>query len=70
VLGPARAQGGGELWSVLYLQPSRTPGMLSAQAEYQTRILPALAGQMMTETHRCGHGQHRATANGAARGQP
>jgi hypothetical protein len=58
-----------ELWTVLYLQASRTPGVLSAQAEYQTRILPALAGQMMTETHRCGHAQHRATANGAATGR-
>ena len=26
-------------WSVLYLQPLRTPGLLSAQAEYQARIL-------------------------------
>jgi hypothetical protein len=57
-----------ELWSVLYLQASRTPGMLSAQAEYQTRILPALAEQMMIETQRCGHAQHRRTANGAATG--
>jgi hypothetical protein len=32
-----------ELWSVLYLQPARTPAVLSAQAEYQARILPALA---------------------------
>jgi hypothetical protein len=59
-----------ELWSVLYLQASRNPGVLSAQAEYQTRILPALAGQMMTETHRCGHAQHRRTANGAAGTRP
>jgi hypothetical protein len=58
-----------ELWSVLYLQAARTPGMLSAQAEYQTRVLPALAGQMTAETHRCGHAQHRATANGAATGR-
>ena len=50
-------------------RPARTPGMLSAQAEYQTRILPALAEQMMTETHRCGHAQHRRTANGAATGR-
>jgi hypothetical protein len=59
-----------ELWSALYLQASRTPGVLSAQAEYQTRILPALAEQMMTETHRCGHAQHRRTANGAAGTRP
>jgi hypothetical protein len=44
-----------ELWSVLYLQPDRTPRILSAQAEYQARILPALAAQLMTETTRCGH---------------
>ena len=43
------------LWSVLYLQPDRTPGLLSAQAEYQARILPALAAQLMTETTRCAH---------------
>ena len=43
------------LWSVLYLQPDRTPGLLSAQAEYQARILPALAAQLMTETTRCVH---------------
>ena len=44
-----------DLWSVLYLQPERTPRTLSAQAEYQARILPALAAQLMTETTRCAH---------------
>jgi hypothetical protein len=44
-----------ELWSVLYLQPRRTPGLLTAQAEYQARILPALAGQLRLETAHCGH---------------
>jgi hypothetical protein len=43
------------LWSVLYLQPVRTPGLLSAQAEYQARILPALAEQFQTETSWCAH---------------
>ena len=43
------------LWSVLYLQPSRTPGLISAQAEYQARILPVLAAQLKTETTGCGH---------------
>jgi len=43
------------LWSVLYLQPDRTPGLLASQAEYQARILPALAAQLMTETTRCTH---------------
>jgi hypothetical protein len=43
------------LWSVLYLQSERTPGLVSAQAEYQARILPALADQLRQETSRCGH---------------
>ena len=43
------------LWSVLYLQPLRSPATLSAQAEYQARILPALADQLRLETSRCGH---------------
>jgi hypothetical protein len=43
------------LWSLLYLQPGRSPGTLTAQAEYQARILPALAGQLSLETTRCGH---------------
>jgi hypothetical protein len=43
------------LWAVLYLQPDRTPGLVSAQAEYQARILPALAAQLAAETTRCGH---------------
>jgi hypothetical protein len=47
------------LWSALYLQPSRSTGLLSAQAEYQARILPALAAQLMTETSSCGHTRHR-----------
>ena len=49
------------LWSVLYLQPSRDTALLSAQAEYQARILPALAAQLMTETTRCGHTRPRST---------
>jgi hypothetical protein len=59
-----------DLWSVLYLQPARTPGLLSAQAEYQTRILPAIAEQLMAETSRCGHTQTRRPLNGAARSAP
>ena len=39
------------LWSVLYLQPGRAPGLLSAQAEYQARILPALAAQLADRDH-------------------
>ncbi|HEV3289960.1 MAG TPA: hypothetical protein VG123_13280 [Streptosporangiaceae bacterium] len=52
------------LWSVLYLQPLRTPGLLSAQAEYQARILPALADQLRVETSWCAH------PRGPAQGRP
>ena len=53
-----------ELWSVLYLQPARTPALVSAQAEYQARILPALADQLRAETNRCGHPRNPAQAGG------
>jgi hypothetical protein len=43
------------LWSVLYLQPLRSPGLVSAQAEYQARILPAIAAQLLAETTSCVH---------------
>ena len=52
------------LWSVLYLQPERTTRLLSAQAEYQARILPALTAQLVTETTTCSH------PHGRASGQP
>jgi hypothetical protein len=48
-----------DLWSVLYLQPERTARTLSAQAEYQARILPSLAAQLVTETTSCGHTRPR-----------
>ena len=51
-----------ELWSVLYLQPARSPALVSAQAEYQARILPALADQLRIETNRCGHPRNPAPA--------
>jgi len=44
-----------ELHSVLYFQPKRTASLLSAQAEYQTRIVPAIAEQFRAETSRCTH---------------
>jgi hypothetical protein len=44
-----------QLWCALYLQPERRTGLLSAQAEYQARILPAIAAQLAAETTRCGH---------------
>ena len=42
-----------QLWCALYLQPARSTSLLSAQAEYQARILPALAAQLAAETTRC-----------------
>ena len=56
-----------ELWSVLYLAPARTQAVLSAQAEFQARILPALAEQMAAETTRCPHVQAPGSVNGYAR---
>jgi hypothetical protein len=53
-----------DLWSALYLQPSRTPAVLSAQAEYQIRVLPALADQLRAETNRCGHPRSPAPSPG------
>ena len=44
-----------ELWSVLYLQPRRTARTLAGQGEFQTRLLPAAAEQMRSETARCQH---------------
>jgi hypothetical protein len=45
------------LWSGLYLHPDPASGteLLSAQAEYQARILPAIAAQLAAETTSCGH---------------
>jgi hypothetical protein len=59
-----------ELWSVLYLQPDRSPALLSAQAEYQARILPALAEQLRVETGRCGHPTNPAAADGQPWSRP
>jgi hypothetical protein len=39
-----------ELHAVLYLQSRRTVPLLNGQAEYATRVLPALADLMSTET--------------------
>ncbi len=52
-----------ELHAVLYLQSRRTPSVLSGQAEYATRVLPALADLMSAET-RTGCQHHAAAANG------
>ena len=58
-----------ELWSVLYLVSYRSPSLLTDQAEYQARILPALAEQMATETSRCRHrrDQHHPAAGPSRR---
>jgi hypothetical protein len=42
-----------ELHSCLYLQPRRNQGMLAGQAEYFTRIIPALAQLMEKDTAVC-----------------
>ncbi len=55
-----------QLWSALYLQPERSTALLSAQAEYQVRILPAISAQLAAETTRCDH--QPATSYGARRG--
>lgn len=52
-----------ELHSTLYFQPKRTASLLSAQAEYQTRILPAFAEQFRAETSRCSHRPEQATGS-------
>jgi hypothetical protein len=44
-----------ELWSVLYLQPSRPPAILSSQAEWWTRLLPAATDLMAAEAQGCDH---------------
>jgi hypothetical protein len=44
-----------ELWAVLYLPSKRTRPALAGQAEWQTRLLPAVAGQLAAETRRCSH---------------
>jgi hypothetical protein len=44
-----------ELWSALYLIPERDTSGLAGQAEWQIRLLPALAEQMHLETRRCQH---------------
>jgi len=44
-----------ELWSVLYLGRTRDAAGLAAQAEWQTRLLPAAAEQMSFESRNCRH---------------
>ncbi len=42
-----------ELWRVLYKRATRSAGIVNSQAEYGTRILPALADQRPAETNGC-----------------
>lgn len=44
-----------ELWSELYVIGPKQPPDHASQAEWQTRLLPALAEQMRIETARCHH---------------
>lgn len=46
-----------ELWSVVHLTPHRTAATLAGQSEWQTRLLPAAAEQMLMETTKCEHTQ-------------
>ena len=52
-----------ELHSVLYFQPVRSASLLSAQAEFGTRIMPAIAEQFRAETTRCSHRQAPASSS-------
>ena len=52
-----------ELHAVLYLQSRRTVSLLNGQAEYATRVLPALADLMSVET-RSGCQHQAPAANG------
>jgi hypothetical protein len=54
-----------ELHAVLYLQSRRTVSLLNGQAEYATRVLPALADLMSVET-RSGCQHRPIAANGVA----
>ena len=57
-----------ELWSALYLLPERRVPALASQAEWQPRLLPALAEQMYLETNRCRHAKAEAARDERFRG--
>ena len=59
-----------ELWSALYLAPQRDTRILAAQAEWQTRLLPAAAEQMAYEAAGCSHNRGAAPRPAAASGHP
>ena len=53
-----------ELHKVLWCQPVRLAGTLSGQAEFLTRLAPALAGLMAEERKGCEHERAEQQANG------
>jgi len=59
-----------QTWEALYLRPDRSERTLSAQAEFQARILAALAAQLRAETQRCGHSHNPAPVSGPRRSTP
>ncbi len=44
-----------ELWSAFYLTAERNTSTLASQAEWQIRVLPALAEQLRHEAADCEH---------------
>ena len=50
-----------ELWTITHIADERQGPDLASQAEWQTRLLPALAEQMHLETTRCHHAQRTPT---------
>jgi hypothetical protein len=58
-----------ELWSAIYIGQQRTAGILAAQAEWQTRLLPAAAAQMAKDATPCRHSgcRLRSPASGSHR---
>jgi uncharacterized coiled-coil protein SlyX len=54
-----------ELHSVLHFQPKRSASLLVSQAEFGTRIVPAVSEQFRVETSRCPHRQASAAGNGS-----
>ena len=54
-----------ELWAALYLSRPRTAATLAGQADFQTRLLPAAASQLSTETSNCTRHPARASRHAA-----
>ncbi len=59
-----------ELWSALYVGPERNASTLAAQAEWQTRLLPAAVGQMTDEAGNCRHGDPSSRTQPSMRQRP